>query len=302
MIFNEIYSAYFNTVAHILGKAVNEPVGSRQIRKIVEKYAFSESTLSIESALAEQKWQLLLPDGTTPLEYSPDIPVTLLQKRWLKAISLDPRIRLFDCDIDLPDDIDPLFTAEDYYIFDKYSDGDPFEDESYIRNFRLILHAITERIPLSVCIFNKNKNEKEFVIMPEYLEYSEKDDKFRLVTSGNRYVSVINLGRVISCEIYEGEFKPQYTQKHLSESHCITMELVDERNALERVMLHFSHFKKRAEKIDDNRYRVKVYYDRSDETEIVIRVLSFGPLVKVTEPRRFVGMIKSRLKQQREID
>ena len=36
--------------------------------------------------------------------------------------------------------------------------------------------------------------------MPEYLEYSEKDDKFRLVASGCRYGKTINLGRILSCK------------------------------------------------------------------------------------------------------
>ena len=72
-------------------------------------------------------------------------------------------------------------------------------------------------------------------------------------------------------------------------------ELVDERNALERALMHFAHFRKQAERTADDRYRVTVYYDREDETEMVIRVLSFGPMVRVTEPRRFEGLIKQRL-------
>ncbi|MDE6956829.1 MAG: hypothetical protein K2O96_01850, partial [Lachnospiraceae bacterium] len=42
----------------------------------------------------------------------------------------------------------------------------------------------------------------------------------------------------------------------------------DQRNALERVLLHFAHFEKRAKKIDDERYSVMVNYDKEDETKI----------------------------------
>lgn len=80
----------------------------------------------------------------------------------------------------------------------------------------------------------------------------------------------------------------------------MVIELTDERRALERVLLHFAHFEKKAEKLDETHYRVIVYYDRKDETEMVIRILSFGPMVRVVEPNHFVELMKKRLMQQRE--
>ena len=73
-----------------------------------------------------------MPDGTTPIKNKPSMPITLLQKQWLKAIGGDPRIKLFgDFDFDYAD-VEPLFLPTDYIIFDKYSDGDDFTDENYI--------------------------------------------------------------------------------------------------------------------------------------------------------------------------
>ena len=42
--------------------------------------------------------------------------------------------------------------------------------------------------------------------------------------------------------------------------------------------------------------------DRFDETEIVIRVLSFGLYVKVLEPESFVNFIKERLISQKSCE
>ena len=42
--------------------------------------------------------------------------------------------------------------------------------------------------------------------------------------------------------------------------------------------------------------------DRFDETEIVIRVLSFGPYVKALEPESFVNLIKERLISQKSCE
>ena len=302
MIFSEIYSAYYNTVSHILSEAVSLPISIERIREIAVRYAFAESVIPIESTIREQNWQLILPDGSTPLRHKPDIPLTELQLRWLKAISLDKRIRLFDCNFDLPDSIEPLFTEDDYYIFDRYADGDDYEDEEYIRRFRLILSAMHERQPLDIIIRNKKDNELSLTVIPDRLEYSERDDKFRLLTSGSRTASVINLGRITECSLHEGEFKAETSKSHIGKKRTLTLELVDERNALERVMLHFSHFEKTAEKLGDKHYRLTICYDQNDETEMLIRVLSFGPLVRVTAPDRFIRMIQNRLRRQKQYD
>ena len=85
-----------------------------------------------------------------------------------------------------------------------------------------------------------------------------------------------------------------------SETDHVILELKDERNALERFMLHFSHLKKETRKLDDGRFMVKLYYDKEDRTEMLIRILSFGPVVKVTEPESFIDMIRERLEMQRQ--
>ena len=60
-------------------------------------------------------------------------------------------------------------------------------------------------------------------------------------------------------------------------------------------MLHFAHFEKTAERCDEKRYRMHIHFDAEDETEMLIRVLSFGPFVKVTSPESFVERVRERL-------
>ena len=79
----------------------------------------------------------------------------------------------------------------------------------------------------------------------------------------------------------------------------VELELTDERKALERVLMHFAHFEKQAERLDDQRYRVRITYQEEDETEMLIRILSFGPVVRVTAPDHFVGLMRERLRRQR---
>lgn len=298
MIFSELYSTYYNTVARILKAAADHPLRKEELRDIIEKNAFGESVLNIEPAITEECWQLLTADGSTVLEHAPTLPLTLLEKRWLKAIWQDPRIRLFTDDTDCFPEIEPLFSLDDVLIFDKYSDGDPYTDESYIKNFRIVMDAIRNRYPLRVDTANRRGAVTHRILMPEYIEYSEKDDKFRLVGSGCRYGGTVNLGRVVRVRPYCKPYEP-VTEKSIQQSSTVRFELIDSRNALERVLMHFAHFKKQVEKLDDERYRVTVTYDTDDEAELVIRLLSFGPMVKVTSPQHFVELIKERLIEQK---
>lgn len=95
MLFSELYGAYYNTVACIINKAISHPIKSTQIEEIIKEYAFSDSSLEISQAIRKQNWKVLRSDGTTPIKNAPTMPLTILEKRWLKAIKNDPRIRLF---------------------------------------------------------------------------------------------------------------------------------------------------------------------------------------------------------------
>ena len=297
MIFSELYSAYYNTVAAILSGILDGEHSEKELQKIVTDYAFGESVLTIMPSLKSEKWQLVHSDMTTKLEHKPTIPLTLLQKRWLKAISLDPRVKLFGVDFPDLEDVEPLFTSADYYIYDQYNDGDPFEDEQYIRNFRIVLEAIRKGTQIKFEMINRKGNMMFVRCRPLRLEYSEKDDKFRVVTAGWRAVSIVNLANIRSCAHDMGYRRVSGREKTVAHD-TITVKIRDERNAMERFMLHFAHFEKQAEKLDKKHYLVKIKYAHDDESEMVIRILSFGPMVEVLEPEPFRKLVIEKLQKQ----
>ncbi len=298
MIFSELYSAYYNAVAKIISAIQNGEKDEKKLLKQVEKYAFGESFLTILPSLKSQKWQLVDSDMSTPIENPPQMPLTDIQKMWLKAISLDPRIKLFGVEFEGLEDVSPLFTPSDYYIYDKYGDGDLFEDEAYIKKFRFFLDAIRDKAVVKISLKNRRGNETYTKVLPIRMEYSEKDDKFRIITSGCRYVSVANLSRITKYGRYYGEFSKSPKQK-TKEYKTLVMEINDYRNTCERCMLHFAHFEKQVEKIGDKQYILRIKYDIDDESEMAIRILSFGPTVKVLEPESLIWIIKDKLKKQK---
>lgn len=311
MIFSELYSAYYTAVSKILSRAVEGTLTQDDMTRIIGEVAFSESSLTILPALKNGQWQLLRDNLTTPLRHTPTMPLTTLEKRWLKAVYADPRMKLFDLTEGRLEeslaDVEPLFREEDFLRFDKYTDGDDYTDEGYIRRFRTILYAIKNKIALQIEQPNRHGKTLRLYVMPERLEYSEKDDKFRLISSGKFSGSVLNLGRITSCRLfYPEQIRARgYLTGRLKGVRgtvkSVTLLVSDERNSLERVMMHFAHFRKTAEKLDDGMYRVTVEYHSQDETELVIRVLSFGPFVRVTEPGSFAALIRERLKKQMEL-
>ena len=301
MIFSELYSAYYNTVAAILSKIADGECSERELQKIVTEKAFGESVLTIMPSLKSEKWQLVHSDLTTPIEHKPTMPLTTLQKQWLKAISLDPRIKLFNIEFKGLDDVKPLFTSEDYYVYDKYIDGDPYEDEEYISNFRTILEAIKAGTQIKFEMTNRYGNTMFVRGHPKKIEYSEKDDKFRVVTAGWHAVSTVNIAKIRSCSHYNGgKTLDGYQREVLRDT--VTLKVVDERNALERVMLHFAHFEKQVEKLDKNNYILRIKYESDDEPEMVIRILSFGPFVEAIEPENFRNLVIKKLKNQKNCE
>lgn len=297
MLFSEIYGSYFNVVAAVLAEAAQGCLTGRRLTELAQEKAFAESVLTIPAALQRGDWPLLDKDLTSVLRHRPTMPLTTLQKRWLKALLLDPRIALFAPDAKGLEDVRPLYTPETFVRFDRYADGDPYGDENYIRHFRTILQALREKRRLRIRFRGHTGAHHRITCIPYRLEYSAKDDKFRLLTAASYRGNVINLARVESCQLLE-EYDPDSFRPPEKRLHELILLLHDERNGLERVLLHFSHFEKETRKLDEGLYQIRLRYDKEDETELLIRVLSFGPVLEVKGPAEFIALVKERVDWQ----
>lgn len=301
MLFSEIYGCYFRVVSAILEEAVSGTLTAQRLTKAVQDKAFAESVLSIPSALKNGDWPLLHTENGSPLQYPPTMPLTTLQKRWLKTLLQDPRIALFSPNTDGLSEIEPLYEPDTFVFFDQYTDGDPYNDPHYIACFREILLALQTHHKLRIYFHGRTGLPHSVQCIPHRLEYSAKDDKFRLLTIGDRLVHTINLARIDSCTLLE-PYDPTVLQMPQTHLRTLVFLLHDERNSLERVLLHFSHFEKETIRLDEKRYQITLHYDKEDETELLIRVLSFGPMLEVTAPASFVDMIRARLTKQMLLD
>lgn len=300
MIFNEINNVYYLTVSRIIKELLKKPLTDREMIDIIKETAFLESFIQIYQSIKEEKWQLITRDMKTVIKNPVKSYLTEVEKRWLKSIFMDRKIKLFCDEIPELTGIKPLYQEEDFYYFDRKKNGDNYNDGKYIKNFRKILKGINEKRKLIVKSLNRGKRVTEIEIIPDKIEYSYKDDKFRFLGIKDGKEKIFNMSNIIECELTE---RYEDIEKEIipMEQRKIMVDLVDSRDALERAMLHFSDFKKVTEKIEERKYKMEIYYEAIDETEVLIRVLSFGPMLRVIHPKRFISLIKERLKKQKKL-
>ena len=82
----------------------------------------------------------------------------------------------------------------------------------------------------------------------------------------------------------------------------VTVKVSNERNAVNRFMMEFAELE-RISNFDDTTKEciVVMKYDAKDETEILIRILSFGSVVEVIGPDEFRKQIAERVRKQGQL-
>ena len=67
-------------------------------------------------------------------------------------------------------------------------------------------------------------------------------------------------------------------------------------------MLRFANYEKQTVyEPDTDTYLCSIYYDPSDETELLIELLSFGPVIRILGPENVLDQIWQRVKRQHEL-
>ena len=313
-LFSEIYGCYFSVVSRILNQAENGLTKS-EIEKLVADGGFYDSAFHLLPALFSGEWNLLREENNTyysKLKSQTKRPLTTLEKAWLKALTADPRIQIFLNEAQLEElqkslaDIEPLFLNDDFHVYDKHLDGDNYDDIGYAERFKIIMKAINDKKSIIVEYDSPRSGRTKRQYHPYKLCYSARDDKFRLQCAAFKkhlHRTTLNLARITSVKIIENQFDVfSQVDALFRESPCgepVVIEVSRERNALERCMLQFASFERQTE-YDKERdiYTCRIWYDPADETELLIRILSFGPVVKVLSPDGFLMQIKERIKRQ----
>ena len=196
-------------------------------------------------------------------------------------------------------DVPPLWEESDMIYYDRYTDGDPFADTDYRARFRTLLAAMREKKKVRIS-YRRRKDgvQKEYTGTLLSLEYSTKDDVFRFRFHVAVSPMTILAAGVLSTAVTD---EPTETIKDVPEMRTVTVEIKDNRNSLGRAMLSFSNLQKKTENLGNDRYLVTLHYETEDKTEILIRLLSFGPFLRVLSPEGMREKWKYRIQRQVEL-
>lgn len=316
-IFSELYNCYYQIMKSIL--QTSSPLSLSEIQSQVEDMGYEESFLYLVPKLTSGEWNLLDKEGDlyfSKLSENFYVPLTNLQRSYIKTILQDKRIQLFFS----PEEhkrlqelfchTTPLWNSEAFHYYDCFSNGDDYSNPLYQQNFRTLLTAIKNQQYVDISYEAKNHRRVHHHYLPCRLEYSIKNDKFRLlgITVSKTHhgsLEILNLDRMQTVNLL-----PKYEHKLPDISQMIRSTYYKEparllihtdRNALERAMLQFANYEKNTTKINENTYECLIYYNQKMETELLIEVLSFGPMIEVLGSERFLGQVKERLRKQKRI-
>lgn len=313
-LFHEIYGKYFRLLATVLQ---SEDQSEETIRKKLEKDGYGETAFSLLPFLTgeEENWHLFKKQGSrysSILQNTPTHPVTLLEKRWLKTMLEDQRIHNFleptrvAALLEELTEVEPLFSAEMIDYFDRFQEGDSYRERQYAENARNLLQAILTKEVLRIDYQTLGREAVvQHIVFPEKLEYSQKNDKFRLRAKRKTKTEswervVLNLSEIIHVERL-GIIDDSQKSVKIKNKQIVCL-LKDDRDTLERAMFHFSNYRKITQKTEnDHEYQLTIYYPSQDETELLINILSLGPFLQVIEPQSFIRQIKYRLRCQKEL-
>lgn len=173
-----------------------------------------------------------------------------------------------------------------------------------------------------------NKDNRLYTVenvIPLRIEYSPKNDKFRLLAVTNGSYGIYNMSNIKdNCKsVYPIPAKELMEARKLKPNKLTAViEIYDSRNALQRALIAFSDYEKEVEFARKDKsscifqreavqkkqtisqakslivYKMTITYYKTDEIELLIRILGMGHLVKVVESDSLIAKIRQRLKTQ----
>lgn len=310
-LFSPLYSTYYFAIRNILEtyiRSKKQPLSNETIAKLIEASAYIEAPGELADLIFNRSETTTIfresKDGvSSPINHIPDFPLTTIELRFIAAILQDKRIKMFmtsEVIAELQEalkDVKPLWETDDIKYFDQNKDGDNFDNKTYVIQFQTILNAINYKKFVYMIYGRKNTSD---VFTPTHLDYSQKDNAFRVFVKELKYP--INLENIKSVEITEE--KP-VKDEDSTVYETLKVEIYDDTSRqyhFNRAIRTFSYFKKSCKKSEkENTYELSVDYDKSDESEIVIKILMFGPNMKVLEPQSVIDEINYRVTRQKHL-
>lgn len=327
-LFHEYKNKYFHLVFRILNLAQNGLYKDELIR-LIEKEEYDEKIIgkdfkTFEGMILNQYsktdnfnfleeregkyYSILNNQDSIPLK----VRFSKLEKSWLNGMIKEPVVQALLG----KETLDKLEAAlievkkgsnEVIEFTNKVKNDFDIDLEKISKDFYTILEGIINEKVILYSNVDKNGNEyNNQLALPIRIEYSLKDDKFRasLYSLEEKRSIMVNLHTLKEVKIAQNvnsEIKREGVLKKLKEKKYseipITIELEDIRGAMERCFMSFSSFERNSRSISENKYEIDIYYYSFEEDEVIRKIMSLGPYVKVKSPDRVRDIVIDRIKR-----
>lgn len=289
----------------------------------------------LESGLVDDNGKVRF--NVSKIDYLYDLlPITKIEVRWLLSVLDDPLARVFLS----PEQINAArerlacapFKVEKLQIdtinyFDRYNvEGRISKGKKHIAqkgrvnekdlfHIRALYRAIVNEQKVHIVYRNWEGKKRHAICGPVRIEYSRRDDIFRVwyvhEQNAELKIGIINIPRIVRVEeLVDERFDLKEQRKILDKLYDETMTSIQIefyqgiKNLPDRILTEFSLWKKKCV-YDPLSYKftMTLYYSAVDEKEILIRLLSYGPYIRViaSEDNYILSEIQDRIKKQREI-
>lgn len=255
----------------------------------------------------------VVPQMLTDLFYEV-IPLTAWELRWLCTVLHDDKLKLFLSSETInklialmPDNIKPI-SLSDIIVFDRYHSIGHKPNAGF---FKAIVSALHKCVRLQIKYTDGKGRKYEGTYCPLHIEYSKRDDRFRLyvVDDASKCVHIMNIDGITGINSCGSSFDRNDYQKMLSDflqenSGSITVEFIDTKNIPDRLLNEFAPWRKRCELINPETklYSFTLYYHKYDEKDVLIRLMSYGPYIRIVDKDHFVYKeLMKRVEKQNEL-
>lgn len=251
--------------------------------------------------------------------YRDALPLSALELRWLKTILKDERINTFLSEQEIAA-LDKVMTEYAPGVkalpMDKvvYYDRFHFPEKDKKRE-ALILDTLLKAIELQKTVFIKYHSMRNKILYGEYkpivIEFSKRNNRFQCILQEceSGWISNMNVFGIKSVHITDMPFDHTAAESELADLRersmtSVQIEFYNVLNIADRILTEFSPWKKLCT-LDRQTglYRLTVFYHKEDETDLVIRLMSYGAYLRFTDKQHPICMeIQRRIGRQLERD
>ncbi len=311
--YHEIYGKYYQIIHNLLN---SKPQTEKEINDYIRSQGFDESFLYLNAQMLVDEYHLFVKKGDLfyPLTNS-KIPLFLTneQKNWLNTMLFDEKVKLF-----LSDERRNYYQKEfagNVLYDDKtyqylFQDVDKDEITPKMSNvLRFVKNAIMQEMDINLTFISSKNYYTHKKVAPYKIEYSMQDQKMRLIAVEYRNgepkrIIRIKLASIVGYRMVERvkriDFKYYLQEEVLKEP--LIIEVYPILNGIERVFIELSNYKREAFYDKERNLSImKIYYEKVDEMDLVLKMLSFGKVVKILSDGFIKEEVLRRINKQKEL-